>query len=199
MFYEFFLEGTQPTDAVVHDVEENLAKLYYYQYSVSSREKMGKEEDELTSLFRDFVDDIGEKPHSDERISKEVSDNQKAEAAGPDLPENLLMGLPDSMSCSQVFDQLVKCYSIGGQIRQYYRYGDISYCKDKRNKLKFCLGTAVKYDDERRRLVREWYAKQLQEQALHGFSSESVWKPRTEPLRRPFREDAADFLSKEPN
>lgn len=106
---------------------------------------------------------------------------------------------PTEMRCSQVFDQLLKCYSIGGQIRHYYRHGELSYCMDKRSKLMFCLKTKLNTEEVRKEKISKWYKEKLAEQMAQRRTSEQVWASREEPLRRPFREDAEKYLDEGSN
>lgn len=76
------------------------------------------------------------------------------------------------MNCTEAFDQLVACYSLGGQIRNYYRYGEMSDCVQKFDKLKFCLFNSDPIK------IQEWYAKNFDEKGNRG-SSEDVWELRT--------------------
>lgn len=127
--------------------------------------------------------------------SKVLCEEEKSEFAR--ASENHLF--PTEMSCSQAFDLLLKCYSIGGQIRHYYRYGDLSHCKDQRKRLKFCLFNKLKPEEDRKRNVAQFYKERLAEKMSDGYTSEAVWESRKEPLRRPFREDAESYVFEDSN
>lgn len=96
---------------------------------------------------------------------------------------------PTEMKCSQAFDELVECYSIGGQLRHVYRYGGMDMCQDKRSKLKFCLFTKLASKEEQRKRISKYYMERLARQKLENGSSEDIWTARTEPVYKPFRED----------
>lgn len=138
-----------------------------------------KDDTELQELFKDVTDAINAPADTEEPQER--------------LPVDL-SSFPTEMNCSQVFDQLLKCYSIGGQIRQYYRYGEMNYCFDKRDKLKFCLKTKFYREENRKEAVSRWYMERLAHQLKEGKSSEEVWSSRQEPLRRPFREDSEQWI-----
>lgn len=80
---------------------------------------------------------------------------------------------PTTMSCREAFDQLTTCLSIGGQFRNYYRYGEFSACEKQVNKFKFCILNAK--DPVK---VQEWYHNQVEENKLRRGSSDIVWKER---------------------
>lgn len=106
---------------------------------------------------------------------------------------------PTEMRCGQVFDQLLKCYSIGGQIRHYYRHGELSYCTDKKEQLMFCLKSKLNTEETRKEKVSQWYKERLAQQMAQRQTSEQVWSSRPEPLRRPFREDAEQYINEGSN
>lgn len=133
------------------------------------------EGDNLDEIFKDVKDALGPLDvETPAKPAKKHHDNTT---------------FPTDMNCSQVFDQLLKCYSIGGQIRNYYRYGEINYCQDKRAKLKFCLSAKLKGEEARKEAIRDWYIKQLGEQQAKHQTSEFVWSSREVPLRMPFKEN----------
>lgn len=75
------------------------------------------------------------------------------------------------MSCTEAFDQLTSCYSLGGQLRNYYRYGQMNDCVKEFSKFKFCLFNS---DPE---TIRQFHKDSLQELRSKG-SSEDVWELR---------------------
>lgn len=141
----------------------------------------------LDDLLKDLKDAVGDIEEPAKPLRESSSNAGRLE-----MPDTTY---PTEMNCSQVFDQLLKCYSLGGQIRNYYRYGEISYCLEKRSKLKFCLGTKLMSEEDRREKIRHWHIKQLAEQQAKRQTSEVVWKSREEPFRLPFREDSERFLN----
>lgn len=65
------------------------------------------------------------------------------------------------------------CYSVGGQFRSYYRYGEFDACQKPLAKLKFCLmhgRDPVK--------VQEWHKQQIEYNKSHRGTSDDVWKER---------------------
>lgn len=150
----------------------------------------------ITSLDLKMSKDKGESDEL-EALFKDVTEAINAPAATKKTEERLPVdksSFPTEMNCSQVFDQLLKCYSIGGQMRNYYRYGEMSYCTDKRNKLKFCLKTKFYQEENRKEAISRWYMERLAHQLKEGKSSEEIWSSRPEPLRRPFREDSEQWI-----
>jgi hypothetical protein len=119
----------------------------------------------------------------------DLLDPQEIDKTRQDLEKYQLSSFPTTMSCVQAFDELVDCYSIGGQVRHVYRYGHMNNCLDKRNKVKFCLVTKLAGADEQKKRIATYYMEKLAKQKLERGSSEDVWKPRTEPVHRPFSEN----------
>lgn len=77
------------------------------------------------------------------------------------------------MKCMEAFDQLTVCYSVGGQFRSYYRYGEFDACQKPLAKLKFCLmhgRDPVK--------VQEWYKEQVEYNKKHRGTSDDIWEER---------------------
>lgn len=101
-----------------------------------------------------------------------------------------LSSFPTEMSCTDAFNELVACYSVGGQMRHIYRYGGISYCKDPWKKLKFCMrmktSVTTSPEDEAKK-VALYYMEKLAQQKKEGGSSEDIWKVRTVPIKDPFQ------------
>lgn len=117
------------------------------------------------------------------------------------IKENDLSSFPADISILSAFDDVLSCFALGGQIRNYYRYGSYDACAAQREKFWFALWngslTEKKMDVEtlaqnpreleRRRKVQEFYKKRLMENMATG-SSEDVWSTRTTPVTKPFRE-----------
>ncbi|KAF5093421.1 hypothetical protein D0Z03_002423 [Geotrichum reessii] len=101
-----------------------------------------------------------------------------------------LSSFPTEMSCTDAFNDLVACYSVGGQMRHIYRYGGISYCHEPWKKLKFCLrmktSVTTSPEDEAKK-VAFYYMEKLAKQKKEGGSSEDIWKVRTVPIKNPFQ------------
>lgn len=100
-----------------------------------------------------------------------------------------LTSFPTTMSCSQAFEELYQCYSVGGQFRNVYRYGEMNACKDKRAKMMFCIKMKMADEEESKVKIAEFYKSQLAAKlAAHG-SSEDIWTRRAKPLNKPFLEE----------
>ncbi|SCW03026.1 LAFE_0G01310g1_1 [Lachancea fermentati] len=80
---------------------------------------------------------------------------------------------PSTMSCTEAFDQLTACYSVGGQFRNYYRYGEFNPCVKQLAKFKFCI---VNGTDPIK--VQEWYRDQAEYNRIHRGSSDDIWEER---------------------
>ncbi|CCK70698.1 Emi1p KNAG_0F00260 [Huiozyma naganishii CBS 8797] len=104
-----------------------------------------------------------------------VRDTRQSERSVFDWGKNLLAmsKYPTVMSCMEAFDELTSCYSIGGQFRSYYRYGEFNPCQKQLEKLNFCMlhgRNPVK--------VQEWYRARIEENNKLKGSSDAVWKER---------------------
>lgn len=84
---------------------------------------------------------------------------------------------PKEMSCMTCLDELMSCMSLGGQVRNYYRYGDLTLCDRQNEKLNFCFSQSMKTGAERERNVQEFYKKRLVAELSRG-SSEDIWEAR---------------------
>ncbi|CCC66597.1 hypothetical protein NCAS_0A00370 [Naumovozyma castellii] len=80
---------------------------------------------------------------------------------------------PCTMSCLDAFDQLTACYSLGGQFRNYYRYGEYNSCTKQLAKLKFCI---VNSNDPVK--VQQWYKEQAEFNSKFRGSSDDIWEER---------------------
>lgn len=118
------------------------------------------------------------------------------------LRENALESYPSDLTVLTAFDEALQCFSIGGQVRNYYRYGTYSLCEAQREKMWFALknGAITNSDAEdidavaknpkelqRRKAVQEFYRHRLMEKKMQG-SSEDIWDVRKTPLKNPFKE-----------
>ncbi|OUT20686.1 hypothetical protein CAS74_004352 [Pichia kudriavzevii] len=68
-------------------------------------------------------------------------------------------------------------FPVCGQIRNYYRYGDLTLCDKQSEKLNFCFSNSLKTEDQKRINVQEFYKNRLVEQLKRG-SSEDIWESR---------------------
>mgnify|MGYP001356835285 CR=1 FL=1 len=75
---------------------------------------------------------------------------------------------PSTMKCMEAFDQLTVCYSVGGQFRNYYRYGEFNACQKPLAKLNG--KDPVK--------VQEWHKDQIEYNKAHRGTSDDVWQER---------------------
>lgn len=138
---------------------------------------MPKEEDELKALASLFEDDSGSKEEKRKRAEQVVALENK-------------IGLPQQLTVMTAFDELLACFAIGGQIKNYYRYGTYTTCEDQREKFWFALGNGMyselpksiddmsERDLERKFKVHDFYMKRLDKIRKSG-SCEDVWKIRS--------------------
>lgn len=117
------------------------------------------------------------------------------------IRENSVSSFPADLSIFSAMDELLQCFALGGQIRNYYRYGSYSLCEKQREKFWFALWNGSVTDSpmdvekmsanprelERRVKVQEFYKKQMLKNKMRGLS-EDVWDERKEPLELPFKE-----------
>lgn len=152
---------------------------------------MSKESDldnSLNELLKELNAEIDGTPTSSSTSS--TSSSGSSSSSEDSKAHYTLSSFPTEMSCSEAFDQLVACYSIGGQMRHIYRYGNISYCDGRWAKLRFCLRLKGIWDDEERaKRVSKYYMEKLAEKKKQTGSSEDVWSVRTVPVLNPFRDD----------
>lgn len=80
---------------------------------------------------------------------------------------------PTTMSCMQAFDQLTGCYSVGGQFRTYYRYGEFNPCQKQLAKLKFCM-----FHGKDPVAVQQWHKEQIEFNKTHRGSADDIWQER---------------------
>lgn len=123
-------------------------------------------------------------------LNTEINAPVNSTAPTPEAKDNYyqLSSFPTEMACAQAFDEMVACYSIGGQVRHIYRYGGISYCNDRWSKMKFCLKLKAVWDEnERAKRVAKYYMEQLAKQKKEKGSSEDIWSVRTVPISNPFQ------------
>lgn len=104
---------------------------------------------------------------------------------------------PSTMLVSTAFDELFQCFSIGGQVKNYYRYGELSYCKPQREKLWFAIKNGDFFvekpitersspnDIEKAVKIQEFYRNRLMQQKSKQ-SSEDIWERREQQLVNPF-------------
>ncbi|SGZ58934.1 CIC11C00000003896 [Sungouiella intermedia] len=115
--------------------------------------------------------------------------------------ENAILSFPTDLSVLSAFDDLLLCFALGGQVRNYYRYGTYTTCAAQREKFWFAMWNGsvseseINVDNvaqnprelERRKTVQEFYKKRLFEKKLAGLS-EDIWSERPRLLINPFKE-----------
>ncbi|ODV63398.1 Emi1p [Ascoidea rubescens DSM 1968] len=94
-----------------------------------------------------------------------------------DFKSEDLEAYPSEMSCLTAFDDLFQCYSVVGQFRNVYRYGEIDYCNSQLEKFKFCLKNSINSEDIKKRNIQLFYKEKLMMKKQEG-SSEDIWKLR---------------------
>jgi hypothetical protein len=99
-----------------------------------------------------------------------------------------LTSYPTAMSCTQAFNELYSCYSIGGQFRNVYRYGEMNNCLNQRQKFKFCMFTKLSSKQQQEIKIAGFYKQQLAQKKMNG-SSEDIWTIRKNTLSNPFSEE----------
>lgn len=144
-----------------------------------------KELEKLQELFRD----------SDPEINKRRQEVLKT------ARENDLSSFPSDLSLLSAFDDVLMCFSLGGQIKNIYRYGSYTTCEAQRKKFWFAMFNGSFSDKdmdvekiaanpkelERRKKIQEFYKQTLLENKVKGLS-EDVWNERKELLTQPFME-----------
>lgn len=117
------------------------------------------------------------------------------------VEENDILSFPTDLSVLSAFDDILSCFALGGQVRNYYRYGSYTTCSAQREKFWFALWNGSVSESEidvesvaqnpreleRRKKVQEFYKKRLFEKKLAG-SSEDIWNERKHLLTHPFKE-----------
>uniref|UniRef100_A0A0L0P632 Early meiotic induction protein 1 n=1 Tax=Candidozyma auris TaxID=498019 RepID=A0A0L0P632_CANAR len=116
--------------------------------------------------------------------------------------ENDISSFPSDLSIMSAFDDVLLCFSLGGQIKNIYRYGTYTTCQAQREKFWFAMWNgsfsekdidiekvaANQRELERRQKVQEFYKQRLLEKKALGLS-EDVWDERKTLLNRPFMEN----------
>lgn len=147
---------------------------------------MAKEDEELNEIWSLFKDSPEEYKERRRQITKTI--------------QNEATGFPTQMSIITAFDELLLCFAIGGQLKNYYRYGTYSNCQEQREKFWFSMrhGSFFESDEpldelipkqlEKRQKIADFYKKRLMATKARG-SSEDVWDLRKKKLDKPFREE----------
>lgn len=115
--------------------------------------------------------------------------------------ENDVSSFPTDISVLSAFDDVLLCFALGGQVRNYYRYGTYTTCLAQREKFWFAMWNGSISESEinvesvaqnpreleRRQKVQQFYKEKLFNKKLGG-SSEDVWDARSQLLASPFKE-----------
>lgn len=115
--------------------------------------------------------------------------------------ENDVSSFPSDLSLMSAFDDVLMCFSLGGQIKNIYRYGSYTTCEAQRKKFWFALWNgsfsekemdveklaADSRELERRQRIQEFYKQNLLDKKAQGLS-EDIWDERKELLKLPFME-----------
>lgn len=99
------------------------------------------------------------------------------EKAGNRAQQLELSKFPKELSCMTALDELMQCMSLGGQIRNYYRFGDLTLCDKQSEKLNFCFSNSLNTEDIKEINIQTFYKERLVETLKRG-SSEDVWESR---------------------
>ncbi|KAK6458012.1 uncharacterized protein RJT20DRAFT_28368 [Scheffersomyces xylosifermentans] len=146
----------------------------------------GKEDQELQQIWKLFQDSPEEIKERRQQITKIIHEDQNAE-------------FPTSISIVTAFDELLSCFALGGQLKNYYRYGTMDVCQRQREKFWFAIKMGNFSEDKddvpvesltpkqlaTRSKIQDFYKKRLLEDKANG-SSEDIWNKRTELLSNPF-------------
>lgn len=148
----------------------------------ASKPLQAETEGSLDDLMKELSIDLGEeydpqKFQESQRRTRELQEERYK-----------LSAFPTEMDCTQILDEVLHCYSLGGQVRHYYRYGTIGYCQFPRAKLKTCVFTKLMPKAEREKRIARFYMERLAKVKVESGSSEDIWSIRKEPLDRPFLE-----------
>lgn len=131
----------------------------------SASSKVVSETSQIQEIMNEIADDDGKGKNT-------LRDKASERAESLELHK-----FPKEMSCMTALDELMQCMSLGGQIRNYYRYGDFTLCDKQSEKLNFCFSNSLNMQDVKEVNVQEFYKKRLVEQLKRG-SSEDVWESR---------------------
>ncbi|KAG0690932.1 hypothetical protein C6P40_000646 [Pichia californica] len=140
-------------------------------------------DDDGNHLSKENVSDNANGTGEIQNIINEMIDEDKRRAntlrerAGSRAEALELSKFPKELSCMTALDELMQCMSLGGQIRNYYRYGDLTLCDKQSEKLNFCFSNSLNTQDVKEINVQEFYKQRLVEQLKRG-SSEDVWESR---------------------
>lgn len=96
---------------------------------------------------------------------------------------------PRSMSCRQAFDQAFYCQSLGGKFNDIYRFGSLHSCSEQWGAFWFCMRVRGYKDEDKEKVVSEYYKDREERRKKEYGSSEDVWEIRTRGVERAFWKD----------
>ena len=148
---------------------------------------MSKEEPEIEELWHEFQNANSDIQQKRDNVIKEITKN------------TVLNEYPAKLSITTALDELIACFSLGGQFKNYYRYGSYDSCKRQREKFWFAIkhGSLMEGKDKpveelndkelnSRVKIQEFFKKRLLEDKARG-SSEDIWDARKELQSYPFK------------
>ncbi|EDK42792.1 EMI1 family protein [Acetobacter pasteurianus] len=112
-----------------------------------------------------------------------------------------LNDFPHKLAIMTALDELIGCFALGGQFKNYYRYGSYDSCQRQREKFWFAMKHGSMFESggqekpieelsekelNSRIKIQEFYKKRLLEDKAKG-SSEDIWDARKELVDYPFR------------
>lgn len=133
--------------------------------------------------------------------SDDAQINERRKEVLKTVRENDVSSFPSDLSLMSAFDDVLMCFSLGGQIKNIYRYGSYTTCEAQRKKFWFAIWNgsfsekemdveklaADSRELERRQKIQEFYKQTLLDKKAQGLS-EDIWDERKELLTKPFME-----------
>ncbi|CAN3369712.1 hypothetical protein DICA3_F27424 [Diutina catenulata] len=131
---------------------------------------------EIWSLFQDSPADVQRRR---QKVTKAIQEDTS------------MNDFPGSMSIVTALDELLGCFALGGQVKNYYRYGTYDTCVRQRQKFWFAVANGSFSEETKpvwdmnekelakREKIQGFYKKRLMEDKARG-SSEDIWEARTE-------------------
>lgn len=134
-------------------------------------------------------------------LSDDPQINERRKEVLKTVRENDVSSFPSDLSLMSAFDDVLMCFSLGGQIKNIYRYGSYTTCEAQRKKFWFAIWNgsfsekemdveklaADSRELERRQKIQEFYKQTLLDKKAQGLS-EDIWDERKELLTKPFME-----------
>lgn len=148
---------------------------------------MSKEDTELNEIWKLFQDSNEDIQERRKEITKAIQN------------DTTLNDYPSQVSLTTAMDELFACFAIGGQLKNYYRYGSYDSCSRQREKFWFALKNGTFMNQKEKPLdemdeselkarvkIQEFFKKRFLEDKAKG-SSEDIWDKRKELLDDPFK------------